>query len=148
MVEATQTIEKTPLRILLVEDNPADVRMTREALKLAKIEHELHVVGDGEQALAFLKRQGPFRDAPVPDLVLLDLSIPRISGHGVLEELRSGRAERRFPVVVLTGSKLSEDIERSFALDADEHITKPAGLLHYASELMFAVGLVRPRPAA
>lgn len=140
--------ETKRITILLVEDNPADVRMTREALAVAKINHQLHVVGDGEEALAFLRREGHHADAPVPDLVLLDLSIPRINGHDVLKELRRLRAARAFPVVVLTGSARSSDLERSFELDADQHVVKPSSLLHYASELMFAVGLVRPRPGA
>lgn len=137
--------DRPRLQILLIEDNPADVRMTREALALAKVEHDLYVVGDGEHALAFLRREGEFANFPVPDLVLLDLSIPRLDGHGVLEQLRPAKTERRFPVVVLTGSKLQSDLQRSFELDADQHITKPAGLLHYASELKFAVGLARTR---
>jgi two-component system, chemotaxis family, response regulator Rcp1 len=140
--------KEKPLVILLVEDNPADVRMTQEALKLAKIEHELHVAGDGEQALAFLRKEGTYANAPDPDLMLLDLSIPRLDGHGVLSQLRPPRAERRFPVVVLTGSRLQSDLEKSFNLDADEHITKPSSVLHYASELMFACGLARPRGGA
>ena len=144
-MEQTPNTGAKPLVILLVEDNPADVRMTREALKLAKIDHELHVAADGEQALAFIRREPPYADAPVPDLMLLDLSIPRLDGHGVLRELRPPRAERRFPVVVITGSRLQTDLERSFNLDADEHITKPSSVLHYASELMFACGLARPR---
>lgn len=135
------------LQILLVEDNPADVRMAREALSLAKVAHQLHVVGDGEQALSFLRREGQHAGAPVPDLLLLDLSIPRIDGHGVLASLRAARAQRRFPVVVMTGSRLQYDQRRSFELDADQHVVKPSGLLQWASELMFAVGLVRPRPA-
>ncbi|HYG55276.1 MAG TPA: response regulator [Burkholderiales bacterium] len=140
-----QQSPKKPLVILLVEDNPADVRMTREALKLARIEHELHVAADGEQALAFIRKEGEYAQAPDPDLMLLDLSIPRLDGHGVLAQLRPPRAERRFPVVVITGSRLQSDLETSFKLDADEHITKPASVLHYASELMFACGLARPR---
>lgn len=130
------------LHILLAEDNPVDVRMTREALALAKIDHELHVVTDGEEALAFLYREGVYAEAPEPDLVLLDLSLPKLSGHSVLEQMRTQRAKRRFPVVVLTGSRLQRDIERSFELNADEHITKPAGLLQLAAELTFAIRML------
>jgi CheY-like chemotaxis protein len=136
--------KKKPLQILLVEDSPADVRMTREALAFAGIGHELHVVGDGEQALAFLRREGAYAEAPTPDLMLLDLSMPGLGGHGVLEALRDRRVERRFPVVVITGSKLQSDLERSFALHADTQIMKPAGLRQWAAELSFAVGLVHP----
>jgi len=134
-----------PLQILLVEDNPADVRMTREALAFARIVHDLHVVGDGDQALAFLLREGAFTSAPIPDLMLLDLSLPGLSGHGVLQALRDRRAKRHFPIVVLTGSRLQSDVERSFALNADTQIVKPAGLTQYAAELRFAVGLAHPR---
>jgi len=136
----------TALQILLVEDNPADVRMTKEAFAVAKIEGDLHVVTDGEQALAFLSRSAPYAEAPEPDLVLLDLSLPKIDGHTVLERVQEMRSKRRFPVVVLTGSKLQSDIERSFALNADEHISKPAGLLHLAAELTFAVRMLGVRP--
>jgi CheY-like chemotaxis protein len=142
-VEPVETAR--PLQILLVEDNPADVRMTREALAYAGVAHDLHVVGDGDQALAFLLREGAFAGMPIPDLVLLDLSLPGLSGHGVLQALRDRRARRSFPVVVLTGSKLQSDMERSFALNADTQIVKPAGLLQYAAELKFAVGLAHPR---
>lgn len=137
----TQPAERKPLEILLVEDSLADVRITREALVMAGIVHVLHVASDGEQALAFLRREGAYADAPTPDLMLLDLSIPRLDGHGVLEELRRITPPRRFPVVVLTGSKLASDLERSYALHADTHITKPASVLLYAAELTFAAGL-------
>lgn len=127
------------LHILLVEDNPVDVRMTREALAIAKIANELHVVADGEEALAFLDRVGAYAEAPEPDLVLLDISLPKLDGHAVLEKVQPLKGRRRFPIVVLTGSRMQKDIERSFELNADEHITKPAGLLHLAAELTFAI---------
>ena len=130
------------LHILLVEDNPVDVRMTREALALAKIDNMLHVVSDGEQALAFLSREGAYAEAPEPDLVLLDISLPKLDGHAVLEKVQPLKGKRRFPVVVLTGSRMQKDIERSFELNADEHITKPAGLLHLAAELTFAIRML------
>src|SRR6185436_15655595 len=115
---------------------------------LAKIDNCLHVVQDGEAALAFLYREGVYADAPEPDLVLLDLSLPKLGGHAVLEQVEAQRAKRRFPVVVLTGSRMQRDIERSFELHADEHITKPAGLLHLAAELTFAVRMLGLRTAA
>jgi two-component system, chemotaxis family, response regulator Rcp1 len=141
---AQQADPKKPLQILLADDNPADVRMTREALAFARIAHELHVVGDGEQALAFLRREGEYADAPRPDLMLLDLSMPGLGGHHVLEALRDQPPKQRIPVVVITGSKLQSDLERSFALNADTQIMKPAGLVQWAAELTFAVGLVHP----
>jgi len=140
--------EERPLQILLVEDNPADVRMAREALAVTRISHELHVVRDGEEAMRFLRREQRHAQAPVPDLMLLDLSLPRTDGHAVLAELRGTRSFRRFPIVVLTGSRLQDDLRRSIELEADQHVIKPASLLQWASELMFAAGLARPQRAA
>lgn len=136
---------RAPLEILLVEDNPADVRMTREALAAVGIGHRLHVVEDGEAALAFIRRNESFSEAPQPDLVLLDLSLPRMSGHQVLASLRRLRLEKRVPVVVLTGSRHERDLVESFALEADEHIRKPPSLAELSAELAFAVNLARPR---
>jgi CheY-like chemotaxis protein len=136
-----------PLEILLVEDNPADVRMTREALAATRVAHRLHVVEDGESALAYLRREGGFECAPRPDIMLLDLSLPRMNGHEVLSVLRERRRASRFPVVVLTGSRRRTDLERSFELEADEFITKPPTLLGLSAELMFALNLARRRPS-
>jgi two-component system response regulator len=133
--------------VLLVEDNPADVRMIREALEVTRLPHELHVVEDGAQALAFVSRREPFADAPKPDLVLLDLNIPKLHGHEVIAQLRAQRDLGRLPIVVMTGSRLEKDIDRSFALHADEHIIKPTRLYEYVGELAFALGLVRRRGA-
>lgn len=134
-----------PLEILLVEDNPADVRMTREALAAIGIEHRLHVVEDGSGALEFMRREAAYAEAPRPDLVLLDLSLPRMGGHEVLSRLRTMRQERRTPVVVLTGSSNESDLARSFALEADQHIRKPPTLGQLSAELAFALNLARPR---
>lgn len=134
-----------PLEVLLVEDNPADVRMTREALNATRVAYHLHVVGDGESALAFLRNEGEFGAAPQLDVMLLDLSLPRMSGHDVLQALRQSAAPRSFPIVVLTGSRHERDLARSFEFSADEYITKPATMLQYAAELMFALNLARPR---
>jgi CheY-like chemotaxis protein len=139
-----QPHEQPPVRILLVEDNPADVRMIREALAVSRIPHELHVAEDGEQALEHVRRAG----TPLPDLMLVDLNVPRVHGHDVISQIRADASIRRFPIVVLTGSKLEKDIERSFALQADEHIVKPARLFEYVGELAFAIGLARRQPAA
>ena len=143
--ESAAEEQEAPVTILLVEDNAADVRMIQEALVISRIPHQLHVVADGEQALDFIRRKGAYAKAPVPDVVLLDLSIPKIHGHEVIEQLRADRPPRRFPIVVLTGSKLEKDMERSFALHADEHIVKPTRLFEYVGELAFAIGLVRRR---
>jgi two-component system, chemotaxis family, response regulator Rcp1 len=136
-----------PIEVLLVEDNPADVRIIREALSISRIPHRLHVVEDGEQALDFVRGKGKHAEAPPPDLMLIDLNIPRIHGHEVIAQLRADTPARRFPIVVLTGSKLEKDMERTFALHADEHIVKPARLFEYVGELAFALGLVRRRTA-
>jgi len=133
--------------VLLVEDNPADVRIIREALDASRLPHQLHVVGDGRQALDFVARKGAYAEAPRPDLVLLDLNIPKIHGHDVIARLRAEPAVGRLPIVVMTGSRLEKDIERSFALHADEHIIKPTRLYEYVGELAFALGLVRRKAA-
>ena len=147
MVETEQKDAQAPVDVLLVEDNPADVRMIREALTISRIPHRLHVVEDGEQALEFVRGQGAYANSPRPDLVLLDLNIPKIHGHEVIAQLRADTPARRFPIVVLTGSKLEKDMERTFALHADEHIVKPARLFEYVGELAFALGLARRRYA-
>ncbi len=114
-----------PVEILLVEDNPGDVRLTQEALREAKVRNNLHVVGDGEKALAFLRREGEFHDAPTPDIILLDLNLPKKHGQEVLSEIKSDPVLRRIPVVVLTTSKAEEDILRSYDLHANCYVTKP-----------------------
>ena len=111
--------------ILLVEDDPGDVLMTREALEAQPTGSTLHVVGDGEAALAFLRREASFATAPRPGLVLLDLNLPRKDGHEVLAEVRGDESLRLIPVVVLTTSSSEEDIARSYALNANAHVTKP-----------------------
>ena len=117
-----------PIEILLVEDNPGDVRLTVEALKEGKIRNHMSVVGDGEAAIAFLRREGAHADAPRPDLVLLDLNLPRKDGREVLEDIKEDEDLRRIPVVVLTTSKAEEDIVRMYDLHANCYITKPVNL--------------------
>ena len=114
-----------PVEILLVEDNPGDVRLTREALKDAKVLNNLSVVGDGEEALDFLHRRGRYSSAPRPDLILLDLNLPRKDGREVLEEIKKDDALMVIPVVVLTTSKAEEDVVRSYKLHANCYIPKP-----------------------
>jgi len=117
-----------PIDILLVEDNPGDVRLTQEALKEAKVRNDLHVVYDGVEAIAFLRKQGVYTDAPRPDMILLDLNLPKKSGHEVLTEIKSDDDLKRIPVVVLTVSKDEEDIVKSYNLHANCFINKPVDL--------------------
>jgi len=111
--------------ILLVEDNPGDVRLAQEALKESKIKNQLYVVEDGVEAMAFLHREGKYAGVPRPDLILLDLNLPRKSGREVLVEVKGDEALRRIPVVVLTVSKAEEDIARCYNNFANCYITKP-----------------------
>jgi CheY-like chemotaxis protein len=113
------------VRILLVEDSPEDTLLTREALKDAMVVNELHVVPDGEAAMAFLRREAEFADAPVPDLVLLDLNLPRKDGREVLSEIKGDANLRRIPVVVLTTSAADEDIVGAYDAHVNAYIRKP-----------------------
>jgi CheY-like chemotaxis protein len=117
--------EGRPVEILLVEDNPGDVRLTREAFKEAKISNALHVACDGAEALDFLYRRNSHANAPRPDLILLDLNLPKKDGREVLAEVKADTELRRIPIVVLTTSKAEEDIVRSYDLHANCYITKP-----------------------
>ncbi len=114
-----------PIEILLVEDNPGDARLTREALATSKVRNNLHHARDGEEAVAFLRHESPFEDAPEPDLILLDLNLPRRSGREVLEDVKMDDRLKHIPVVVLTSSQAEEDIMRSYQLHANCFITKP-----------------------
>ncbi len=116
---------KHPIEILLVEDNPGDVRLTLEAFKDAKVSNSLSVVQDGEEALAFLNREGKFVQAPRPDLILLDLNLPKKDGREVLQEIKADQNLKRIPVVILTTSQAEEDIFRTYNLHANCFITKP-----------------------
>ncbi len=115
----------TPVEILLVEDNPGDVRLTQEALREAKVRNNLQVVQDGEAALNFLYRKDGFSDAPRPDIILLDLNLPKKNGQEVLAEIKADPCLRRIPVVILTTSKAEEDILKSYDLHANCYVTKP-----------------------
>jgi CheY-like chemotaxis protein len=123
LTAATKTIE-----LLLVEDNAGDVRLTKEALRDGNLSHNLNHVWDGEQALAFLTRQGPYKDAPRPDMILLDLNLPRMDGRQVLAAIKSDRDLGSIPVVVLTTSQAEEDIEHTYGLHANCYIVKPIDL--------------------
>ncbi|NUT52002.1 MAG: response regulator [Saccharothrix sp.] len=111
--------------VLLVEDDPGDALMTQEAFEHHKIRNQLHVVRDGVEALEFLRRQGPYQDAPRPGLILLDLNLPKMDGREVLAEIKADETLRPIPVVVLTTSEAEEDILRSYNLHANAYVTKP-----------------------
>jgi CheY-like chemotaxis protein len=117
-----------PVEILLVEDNPGDVRLTIEALRESNVRNTLSVARDGVEALAFLRRTGKFSNAVRPDLVLLDLNLPRMDGREVLREIKSDPELRTIPVVVLTTSRAEDDIQRSYELQANCYIAKPVDL--------------------
>jgi CheY-like chemotaxis protein len=117
-----------PIEILLVEDSPSDVRLTVEALKDAKVRNHLSVVNDGVEALAFLRKVGKYADSPRPDLILLDLNLPKKDGREVLKELKQDENLKPIPVVVITTSKSDEDILKSYNLHANCYITKPIDL--------------------
>jgi CheY-like chemotaxis protein len=116
------------VEILLVEDNPGDVRLTIEGLKEAKVRNNLHVARDGVEALEFLRRQGQFGDAVRPDLILLDLNLPRMDGREVLAAIKSDPNLKTIPVVVLTTSSAEQDVVHSYELQANSYITKPVDL--------------------
>jgi chemotaxis family two-component system response regulator Rcp1 len=120
--------DPSPIDILLVEDNPGDVRLTVEALKEGKVRNRLSVVEDGVEALAFLRHEGKYAAAPRPDVILLDLNLPRKDGRAVLAEIKADEGLRRIPVVVLTTSSSEQDILRSYDLHANCYITKPVDL--------------------
>jgi two-component system, chemotaxis family, response regulator Rcp1 len=119
--------------ILLVEDNPGDVRLTRELLKESKINNNLTVIDNGEDALLFLRHEAKYRNATSPDLILLDLNLPRKNGSEVLASIKNDPELKRIPVVILTSSKAEEDIVRSYDLHANCYVSKPVGLEQFAA---------------
>jgi CheY-like chemotaxis protein len=122
-----------PVEILLVEDDPGDVLITREAIESSKVANRLNVVSNGEEALQFLRREAPFADAPRPGLILLDLNLPRLDGREVLARTKSDPDLRRIPIVVLTTSSSDEDIVRSYDLHANAYVTKPVDFDQFMS---------------
>jgi CheY-like chemotaxis protein len=127
---STQLIGR-PIEILLVEDNPGDVRLTIEALKEGKMSNNLHVVSDGVEAMAWLHRAGKYAEAPRPDIVLLDLNLPKKDGREVLVEIKTDRELKRIPVVILTTSSAEEDIMKAYDFNANCYITKPVDLTQF-----------------
>ncbi|MBU7032750.1 MAG: response regulator [Theionarchaea archaeon] len=117
-----------PIEILLVEDSPGDVRLTIEALKEGKVHNNLHVVRDGVEAMKFLSKEGEYSGVPHPDLILLDLNLPKKDGREVLKEIKSDSRLKRIPVVILTISSAEEDILKTYNLHANCYITKPVDL--------------------
>ena len=116
------------VEILLVEDNPGDVRLTQEVFKEGKVRNNLHVVGDGIEAMSFLRREDKYADAPHPDLILLDLNLPKKDGREVLAEIKADGSLKRIPVVILTTSRDEEDVLKAYDLYANCYITKPVDL--------------------
>jgi len=121
----SQFEDARPIEILLVEDDPGDILITREALEHSKVVNTLHCVVNGEEALAFLRRTGKYSDAPRPDLILLDLNLPRRDGREVLADIKSDPELLRIPVVILTTSQAEADVLRSYDLHANAFVTKP-----------------------
>jgi two-component system, chemotaxis family, response regulator Rcp1 len=120
-----------PIEILMVEDNPGDVRLTREALKHGKVSNTMHVVEDGVAALDFLYRRGAYGKAPRPDLILLDLNLPKKNGREVLQEIKQDAHLKAIPVVILTTSQAEEDVLRAYSLHANCYITKPVDFIQF-----------------
>ena len=146
----------TPVEILLVDDNPGDVALTKVALRDARIMNHVHVASDGAEALAFLRRQGDFEDAPRPDLILLDLRMPKVDGHQVLAEMKADPELRRIPVIVMSSSSAEKDLVRAYDAQISAYLVKPSNFDEYfnairaVKELWFHIVALPPkaRPAA
>ena len=117
--------DREPIEILLAEDNPGDVKLTRKALDQGDLLNNLHVVNDGVEAMKFLRSEGDYADTPMPDLLLLDLNMPKKDGRQVMQDMDADPQLRRIPVVVLTSSEAEEDVVRSYELSANAYLTKP-----------------------
>jgi len=137
--------------ILLVEDNPGDVRLTKEALKDAKVLNDIYVARDGVEAMEFMHREGSFANVPIPDLILLDLNLPRKDGREVLAEIKKDPKLKHIPIVVLTTSKADEDIIKTYNLHANAYITKPVDInrfveiMHALEEFWFTIVKLPPK---
>jgi two-component system, chemotaxis family, response regulator Rcp1 len=126
---------ETPIEILIVDDNPGDVLLTKEALRDALILNQVHVASDGAVALAFLKREGVHRDAPIPDIVFLDLGMPRVDGFQVLAEMKADPELRRIPVIVMSSSDAESDLARAYDAQIAGYLVKPIDLDSYFSAI-------------
>jgi two-component system, chemotaxis family, response regulator Rcp1 len=129
-----------PLGVLLVEDNPGDVRLTLEVLRESRVETDVSVAGDGDEAMAYLRAEGGHSGRRLPSLVLLDLNLPRKSGLEVLAECKADRALRRMPIVVLSGSSANHDVVRAYDLHANAYVTKPLDLREFIAALRAVEG--------
>ncbi|MFI5955579.1 response regulator [Cryptosporangium sp. NPDC051539] len=142
--------EPLPIEVLLVEDDPGDVLMTKEAFDDHKLRNTLHVVNNGVDAMAYLRKEAPYEGVPTPDLVLLDLNLPRMDGREVLAEIKKDDALRRIPVVVLTTSEAEEDVLRSYNLHANAYVTKPVDFEQFVNVVRqvdeFFLSIVRLPP--
>ena len=147
----TKTEESPPVEILLVEDNAGDHRLTQEALREGKVYNNLHWAQDGVEALEFLRRRGKYADVPRPDIVLLDLNLPKKDGREVLSEMKGDASLRTIPVVILTTSQAEEDVLRSYDLHANCYITKPVDLEQFIDSMRridgFWLGVVKLPPS-
>ncbi len=143
----TQFEGERAIEVLLVEDDPGDVMMTREAFQDHKLHNQLHVVSDGAEAMAFLRQEGAYAGRPRPDLVLLDLNLPRMDGRQVLEAIKSDPELASIPVVVLTTSENEDDVLRSYSLHANAYVTKPVDFQRFIEVIRqiddFFVSVVR-----
>jgi CheY-like chemotaxis protein len=152
MTESAFDRAPTPIEVLLVEDDPGDVLMTQEAFEEHKVRNSLAVVNDGTEAIAYLRREGRYADAPRPDLILLDLNLPRRDGREVLAEIKNDPDLCRIPVVVLTTSQADEDIVRSYQLHANAYVTKPVDFERFITVVRqideFFVSVVKLPPRA
>ena len=139
-----------PIEVLLVEDDPGDVLMTREAFADYKIANNLNVVTNGEDAISYMRKQGPYADVPTPDLVLLDLNLPRRNGREVLREIKADPALRRVPIVVLTTSEAEEDVLAAYDLHANAYVRKPVDFEQFVAAVRaiddFFITVVRLPP--
>lgn len=124
-----------PISILIVEDNPADVRIVQEVLKNGKVYVNLVVADDGEDAMSYLRKEGKYKDVELPDLILLDLNMPKMSGHEVLAEMKIDENLKHIPVIVMTISKSDEDVLKSYNLHANAYIVKPVELDQFISAI-------------
>jgi CheY-like chemotaxis protein len=148
----TEPWPSEPIEVLLVEDDPGDVLMTQEAFADYKIANRLTVVTNGEDAIAYMRKQGRFADAPTPDLVLLDLNLPRRNGREVLRDIKSDAMLRRVPVVILTTSEAEEDVLASYELHANAYVRKPVDFEQFVSAVRaiddFFITVVKLPPRA
>jgi len=132
--------EARPIDILLVEDEEGDIRLTKEAFKESKLRNNLYVVKDGEEAIKFLKKEDNYKDSPRPDIMLLDLNLPKKDGREVLKDVKSDDALKSIPVVVLTTSKAEEDIVKSYNLHANCYIQKPVDMEKFINVVKYVEG--------